>query len=66
MGDGHWIDPRYTDVYHGQANGRDGSAWVFAREHTEAGLFVEVHHLAPNGPLLRRISVAHEQQPARS
>lgn len=33
--------------------------WVFPRVHTGAGLHVEVHRGAADGPLIRRIAVTH-------
>jgi hypothetical protein len=30
--------------------------------HTGAGLYVEVHRAAPDGPLIRRIAVAHDRE----
>lgn len=38
---------------------RVGTVWVYTRYHTVAGPYVEVHADAPDGPLLRRVAVAH-------
>jgi hypothetical protein len=62
--DGHWYEPSYASIYHGRADGVGGSVWVYALAHSRAGLHVEVHHHAPDGPLLRGTAVSHTAEAA--
>jgi hypothetical protein len=62
--DGRWYPSSSRSIYHGRADGDGGSVWVYPRVHSRAGLFVEVHQHAPDGPLLRRTAASHETEAA--
>jgi hypothetical protein len=57
--DGRWLPSSHVSIYDGRADGEGGSVWVYGRVHSRAGLHVEAHHHAPDGPLLRRTAVSH-------